>query len=387
MALVPFAYQRDGAVYVSGDGPELLVFSGANDAPLWKQFCEGILAGVGATRDSVIAADVDGRVEWYRSFDGELLERVELDESLRGLDVAPGGMVVALGRNQLFFVQPSGLERAIPVPHCTAVRFGPGGASLGVGTADGVFYAIDPVSGAAWGTLEVGGAVRDVAWSEQGHWVVAAGSAIVEVSGDGTTEISRFDAGEPVLGVDLPPGGAIVAAALESQVIVLWELAERRSCGRITFQRDIGRIRFGPGTWLGAGFEDGDVNRIDLLTGNTTKCEAHVGRVANRWAIHSEIRPDMLRGAMAAVRAGGQPLATRVKHAWDQPRKLSIQPATPKGPGCFTGCTVILLLLLLSGCCGGLSIGGWWYFFEGLGPLAPYVEPVLDWLPFSIPGL
>ena len=51
--VAPYAYESQGRVTVCGDGPELFVYSGANDAPMWKQFCDGILVGVGAAGNLV----------------------------------------------------------------------------------------------------------------------------------------------------------------------------------------------------------------------------------------------------------------------------------------------------------------------------------------------
>lgn len=368
----PYAYQRDGSVVVMADGPDLLVYSGANDSPLWSKFCEGINVSVAATPQHVLALDTDGKLTWYRIIDGEKQDQVRFHVYVRSIEVAPDGLVAGLANNAVVLVRPGGDPASISVPKARSLGFGPGGASLGVGCTDGSFYALDPATGQAWGSCKLEGPVKGVAWSESGVWLVTVGKDIVMVAKDGSAETDRIAiAGESLGEITCSRDGALVAAVQGTQNIALYELQNKASFGLITAEREVGGLCFGPACWLGVGFDDGDANRVDLLTGNSTRTEAHPGRGQNHWGLGVQVRKELVRGAMAWVRAGGSPLAERTKHAWDQPKgTYADEEEEKKGGGCMR--TVIIFLIANAICCGcsGIGAGIWYLVYGGLGPLA-----------------
>ncbi len=365
----PYAYQEDGSVVVMADGPDLLVYSGANDGPLWSKFCEGIHVAVGATAEHVIALDTDGRLTWYRILDGEQQDQVRLGVYVREIQVSSSGLVAGLANNAVVLVQRGGDPVSVAVPKARSLGFGPGGASLGAGCTNGTFYALDPATGQAWGSCELEGPVKGVAWSESGVWLVTVGTDIVMVAKDGSAETDRISiAGESLGAITCSRDGALVAAVQGTQNVILYELQNKASFGLITAERDLGGLRFGPGCWLGLGFDDGDANRVDLLTGNSTRTEAHPGRSQNHWGLGVQIRKELVRGAMAWVRAGGSPVAQRTKHAWDLPKESDEE--EEGGGGCMRVVIIFLVANALCCGCGGIASGIWYLVYGGLGPLA-----------------
>ena len=60
--IAPYTYSPARNVIVLADGPELLVYSAANDQGLWKAMAEDVLMGVGATEDQVLSVDATGKI-------------------------------------------------------------------------------------------------------------------------------------------------------------------------------------------------------------------------------------------------------------------------------------------------------------------------------------
>ena len=69
----PIDLCRQGGVLAVADGPELLVYD-ASGRPLWKQFCEHLIADVSAAPADVLVLDTEGVMRRLRAIDG-----VELD--------------------------------------------------------------------------------------------------------------------------------------------------------------------------------------------------------------------------------------------------------------------------------------------------------------------
>jgi len=374
MTVAPFAFEPNGAVMVLGDGPELLVYQGDNDSPRWKVFTDGIIVGVGATADRVIGADADGKIIFWRIFDGQQLDEVRLGVPVDGLAITADGLCAAITADSVIL---AGMRREpvpLPAPGASAVAFGPEGSSLGVGTSHGHFSAIDPTTGMAWGTVELGLPVRGVAWSALGQWVVAAGQSVFLISGDGTEVVDTFDQiGEPSQ-ISCSADGAFFAVLLGGAEVAIFERQYKKRIGSIEFSEDIGGLQFGPGFFLGIGMENGDANRIDLMTGKYTRTELHAGRGMNKWGIKVKIEAESVRGTAAWARVGGTPLAERVKHKWEEKRAPGeIGPPGGDMPSCTSmlgvGCALLLVIVVCGGCCGG----GYYWYYGGLGPLGGYL--------------
>jgi (2Fe-2S) ferredoxin len=349
----PFCYPPSGAMIVCGDGPELLVYSGNDDSPMWKQFTDGILVGVGATPDRVFTADTDGRVVTWRAIDGRKLEETTVDGGATGLATTADGFLAVLGTDRVTLTDPRGGGSSVPAPGVTVAAFGPNRA-LGIGTKDGAFQAVDGNTGRAWGSCNVGAPVTGVAWRQPGQWLVAAGQQVFLVSGDGKAVQLAIPVGGPTGALACSQDGAISAVVAGRQKIVVLEHHQNKPVGQILFQRDVNGLGFGPDEWLGMGLDNAEANRVDLVTGKICKTEAHHGRAPGRWGFKVEVDPMTVRGVVSRVRAGGKAIAEEV-----------YRPEIEGGRSCLTTLLGCAVLALACGLCSGVGSFLYWHFYVG----------------------
>jgi hypothetical protein len=310
-----FEYPSSGKLFICVDGPEVLVYSGNDDGPLWKAFCEERVVGVGVTREEVYLLDDTGRLIKKRLINGELLDEDSLDFRPTGLLISEDETMAVVGEERLF-VRASGAEpMAVGISGVSAARFGPTGGSIGLGTKTGEFHAVDTTTGDAWGRVDLGEAVTGVAWSAQQVWLVTAGSCLFTVSGDGGQILETMAVDGQIGGLTCSTDGAIVALLIDSTVVSVYEWLNKSLAGRITLDRGVQSLAFGPSSWLGLALDDGDANRVDLFTGQMTRTQAHEGRGQNAWPINVDVNSALLRGASTSLRAGGAPIAVQVRSA------------------------------------------------------------------------
>jgi hypothetical protein len=326
-----------GGVVAIADGPELLVYQAIDGAPMWKHFCDGILVGVAIVGDRLVTLDTEGTLTWWRLADGQQEDSTDLGASVSHLVAAPDGAVGAITPNGIVMVSGNTLS----IPQVSAASFGPTGASIGVGTHSGAFSAIDPVSGAAWGTVELGAAVTGVAWSAQGHWIVTAANRIAVVSGDGT-EVLASIAGPDSLGqVTTSADGLLAGAIAGTQQIACFELHGHRAIGTIDLRHDIVGVAFGSAAMIGIGIDDGDISLINLFTGRVGRSEPHPGRGRNSWSVKVGVDQGAVRGAVVLNQAGGEPIAKYV-------------PIPDDESGCMRNCLIVVAIstVMCMGCTG-----------------------------------
>jgi hypothetical protein len=348
--LAPFAYTTLGNVFVLGDGPEVLVYSGNNDQGMWKVMTEDIVFGVGVSHDHVIALEGGGRLLWYRAIDGRPSGRIETETSPLGLEVSAEGFCAIATAQEVVFAQGGGREPwRIALSGPRHLAWAGASASVGVGCADGNFYVVDPQSASVIGSIALGGPVTGVAWRVQGQWAVAHDRRVDLVSGDGTAGVQVLEVGEPVGGVAVSADGAFLAVIVGDQQVRLFELASYLPVGEVVFQRKVYQVRFGPKHWLACSFDDGDANRIDLATGKVTRTQAHPGRAQNAWSIQPTLKMPQIRGAISAVAAGGAAIAKAGAP------KATKKPAR-KIPWAIIGGVTALVFLLSLLCCGVLGV-------------------------------
>ncbi len=321
------------------DGPELLVYQSTDGAPIWKQFCDGILVGIAIVGQRLVSLDSEGTVTWWRLADGRQEDSGELGAGMSQLVTSSDGAVGA--------VNPSGVSMvgggALSIPQISAASFGPTSASIGIGTHTGSFSAIDPMTGAAWGTVELGAAVTGVAWSVQGSWIVTAANRVAVVSGDGT-EVLASIVGPGSLGqVTCSENGLLVSAICGESQVACFELHGHRAIGTIDLKREIIGVAFGAGAMIAIGVDDADISLVDLYTGKVGRSEPHPGRGRNTWAVKVVTDQAAVRGAVALSKAGGVPIA-----------KYIPPPDDDEGGGCFSTCLTIVLIstFICMGCTG-----------------------------------
>ena len=182
--IAPYTYSPACNVIVLADGPELLVYSAANDQGLWKAMAEDVLMGVGATEDQVLSVDATGKITAYRPVDGHQLFQVETDSSPITMTVSADGHCLILEASAICVVRPGADPLRVGWETPRAAAWGPDSASIGIGGADGTFAVVDPASGGAWGTQALGAPIRGVAWRPDGTWAVAHGQQISFVSSE-----------------------------------------------------------------------------------------------------------------------------------------------------------------------------------------------------------
>src|SRR4051812_20026267 len=93
----PFAYGHDGALLVASDGPELLVFAGPDEGPMWQRSASATLVGVGVTEEAVVAVDEKGHLLVCERATGEVIREIDLDLAARGLSASRAGVVAVFG--------------------------------------------------------------------------------------------------------------------------------------------------------------------------------------------------------------------------------------------------------------------------------------------------
>lgn len=347
----PYAYSLSGNLFVLADGPELLVYSAANDQGLWKLVAEDILVGVGVTEEQVFAADAGGRITAYRPVDGQQLYRLDTDSAPIAMRTSADGHCILLEADGICIVRPSADPIRVAWSSPRQAAWDPESARVGVGGEDGTFAVVDPGSGGAWGTQSLGSAITGVCWRSDGSWAVAHGQQISFVSADGTEILTTLPLGAPSGEVSISGDGALMAVGVGPQAVRVYELHANRPVGDVVFERDLGHLQFGPKHWLGFGFDDGDANRVDLASGKLTRTQAHVGRGQNAWTIKPTVNQALVRGGIANVASAGAAIATKGVLKVDKPVKK-----TKSRWPLILGLGGIGLLAIFFFCCGGAGL-------------------------------
>jgi len=232
-----------------------------------------------------------------------------------------------------------------------------------VGTGSGDLALFDLASGTQLFATRVGAPVANITWSPRGYWMVAAGSQLHMVAWDLGMPDPEAPEGTPPpnphLGtIDVPGNphdvavnadGVVVACDDGAQKVLVYELHEKRCGTTIEYTRDVGQLAFGPDTSLGIGLEYADANRVDVVAGHLTRTAPGLGRGSEPWFPRVKADSHIMRGAIAAMRAGGGPIATV--------RQVDSGGGTN---WLLIGGIVAGLIVL---CCGCLGIGGVVYRF------------------------
>ena len=344
--LCAFSYPRSGKVILLADGPEALVFSGANDGPIWKQFCQDVVVGIGSTHSEVVTLEASGRLVRMRIIDGEYIHDDQLDFSPVGMVVDEDGAMVVWSREQILVKHPEGQTLFVAIPNTSVVTFGPDAGSIGVGTTDGDFHSVDTRSGGIWGSTNLGKPITGVAWCNQQYWLVGFGNQVVGLQGDAQANTMSLDIGGIVNRIACSEDGAILCVVTNESHIRVYELLNKTHAGDIWFQRTVHGIHFGPTSWLAIGLDDGEANRVELFSGKMTRTMAHPGRQQGSWAMQVEVNEGKLRGASASIRAGGAPIAFQVQTESMEQRKTRTW---------LYVVLVVVLLFLFCGCFGTVT--------------------------------
>lgn len=351
--VAPYDYAPGGEFYAAGDGPELFAYAGEDDSPLWKQFCEGILVGVGVTATEVYSLDDAGRLDIWNGRSGQKRLNVNLGAPCSRLTVSMMGTALAITARGVAHIQPDGQFSVIQIQGATAAAFSADATRACVGTSAGVLVLYDLASGAQLASTNVGDPVADLAFSPRGVWVAAAGKKLVLAMAELHVPVEEGQpAKSPILGavdvagtptrVTVNVDGTLAACDDGAQTVLVYELKDYHVGATIVYARDIGDIQFGPDAWLGIGLEYADCNRVDVITGKSERSKPGLGRGTDTWYPRVKADNVLMRGAMASMRAGGMPIAT----------VRQVQRGGGANWMLIGGITAGIAFL----CCGGLSI-------------------------------
>lgn len=372
-----YAYPRDGALAAVVDGPELLVYNGV-DQPLWKVFSEGILVGVAVSKTHVVSLDSDGRLQCRNLRDGGVEQEVHLGPNGVALDISSDGLVAVAVDGGVSLVDGETVIKRLDIADAVVVAFGPDRKTLAVGTRQGEFRVLDPFFTAKapdpdeppvenavpekpfGGTATLPGPITGIAWSSRSEWAVTCLDKLVRMGADAAQIIATIEAGDTTSHPHVSTEGALIVCRVGTDQVGIFEIQNNAPCGTITLQRAIHGLAFGPNTWLGIGLEDGEMTRVDYVQKTITRSEPHAGRARTMWRVEQDLQPAAIRGAMAWVRSGGAPIASRVVR-----EDNDFLPASADGSGpnwMLIGCVVFLLIALCSGCCICSGVGGSYYY-------------------------
>lgn len=317
MSESPFSFDRSGAIQVSVDGPEVLVYSGEG-VPMWKGFLQGIGVAVHAAAQRVATFDTDGRMLSFTSHDGTPVVDVSLDVAPVAVAGARDGRCAVVADDCVLLVSRDGESYRLPHAGGLNASFGgPGQTHLGVVGSDGVLTVFDTQSAAVICTAATGVSPVDVGYSGLGRWVVlGAGQlhqyAVVEgvgLSGTSLDVLRVVPVAPDARQLEIADDGVICAITVGDREVRILELWTDRICGGISFNRTVSDLCFGAGSMLGIGLEDGDSNRVNLTVGGSWRSSPGFGRGHTTWACNVQVDHVTLRSAVIAATAGGGAVA------------------------------------------------------------------------------
>ena len=311
--LAPFVHDARGRVYATGDGPEVYVYSGVDDSPLWKDFADGILVGLAISGDHLLGVDSDGRLIRWRIFDGQRVDVVDHSTQCRGLVADPHGGLALLTDTGVRLIFAGGGFVDVAIPGARSVARDASGGRVAVVTDAGQFLWLEPGTGSVMGQLAIPAPGHHVTWSNQGQWVVGAADKLLLVSADpqedGGAMLGMHAPGGPIESVAVSADGWLLAVKVGTQHVALLSTASGETLATIAYKRMVGGVYFGPDTWLAVALEYADVNRVELGAGRLTRNGPGLGRSSDPWGADLKLDASRVRGALARSRAGGGPVA------------------------------------------------------------------------------
>lgn len=353
----PFAYGYDGALLVNSDGDELLVCAGPDEGPMWRRTLGAAVTGVGVTGDAVVAADAAGEIVFCDREKGEVKKTISLERLVTALAASPSGVLAALSASSVNVVRASSDDRVeVDAPGATAVALDAEGKRVAVGASDGSVRVADTSSGEERGLAKVAAAVKAICWSPRGYWVVATGSGIARVSADGADARGLINTEDLELGsIAVSEDGSIAAVRVGTTKVGLFDLVDFKFQGVVQYERTVGQVDFGPGSWLGIGLDKGDGNKVDLLTGAVCRTDPHEGRPRNRWALLADPKTDQIQRVMDRVKKDPSLLAhkpapasaERASSPRQQADRMPVPAVAPPGGGVNTWALLAVVVLAI----------------------------------------
>lgn len=308
-----FAADRDGTLLAALDGPELLVWGGADLQPMWKQFASVSWVDVAVDAGAVWTLDLDGVVEQRRRADGELQRRTPLVKG-PGVRLALRGVrIAACSAREVVWIIDEQSQGRVMVDDVVALSWSADGHLLAAAEAAGAVTIIDTEIGEVVGRVSVGGPPVDVDWCVDGYWNVSVGRRLRPVRIDGgKVAPPRTVRADTIRQVTEVAEGGLLALLVGPRQVEIATLDLTRMLGTITVGRDIVGIAGGGQAWLFLGLEHGDLERVDLFTGSDAAAVPHEGRARVMWPSDVRIDTTSLRGVLVHRRVGDAPIAEQL---------------------------------------------------------------------------
>jgi hypothetical protein len=293
------AFGNTNHVLVIAHEREVLVYSGQDESPLWREACSGDVVGVGCDSRFVYAVD---HQQWYcwEAVSGQLQHQRPSNSPVLTMSVAANGDCALLTDTSVEIVNSSAKEKRIETASPTTAAWSDSNCELAVGQGDGellffkratnkAFDQVDP------GRLRLDGPIRSIAWSSAGYWAVISEAIVWRIERDGSSKRPLIkDLKSPPVLVACSQEGDLVAVSLEDSSVLVFRITPASLVASFRYQdREVTGLAFGPEPYLGIGLDTGDGNKMDLskASGGVFRTDPHPGRPRNRWLLQALIIP------------------------------------------------------------------------------------------------
>ncbi len=348
-----FAYTPDGNTIVLADGNEILVHEGKDESPRFRHTLDAQIFAVFARPDALIALDENGVLTFFDPAKDEIIKTLESGGLPNAFAAHEGGRIAVGLASAIIIFEGDGSKRELGVEDSSALAFSGDAELLAAGTKDGSVQVLPAQSGESKGSVNLGEAVRSIAWNAGGFWIAAAGERVfrIEQDGDKHDQLTRAGGMSPDC-IACSADGSLFGLRLDSATVVVLAYPSKNTAATIQYiDRKAYGIAFGPVPYFGIGMDKGDGNKINLSTKGVHRTDTHPGREHHSWMLSVSIEKSALPeayGGSAAVSAKArvsEPPPSSNSHA--SPSKDSSPIQTILG---FVLVGVGLLILLVTQC-------------------------------------
>ncbi|MCB9547337.1 MAG: hypothetical protein H6706_16015 [Myxococcales bacterium] len=292
-----FDYDRQGRYIAMADGDELLVQDGPSEGPLWRTQEATPIVGVAIAQNSILSLDTAGRLAWRDAVTGSLKGELQVGAGARALAVDEQGRAAIALPDAVVIVSGQAIERRLAVEDATVLAWGEGGG-LGVGTGGGRALHFGKDDAPAY-EAELPRGATAITWNAHDFWLVGAGEELYRFKADGLTRVTSGPG--DITSLSCSPDGYRVALLIAERIVLVLVLPSRDTLTTVQYiDRKATGVRIGPGNWLGIGMDQGDGNKIDMVTGATHRTDTHPGREHHSWMLKVATDPSVEGDAPAA---------------------------------------------------------------------------------------
>jgi hypothetical protein len=331
VAFEALAYGPEANVLLVVDGNELIAYDAHTEAPKWQVVFEAPLLSVMFAHPQALPSVRAGGSPWREAAATHAAIALDDQGSFHAVDLALGNKLgsvgpfgkpraaascvasgaLAMAVDDKVLVWRSGQRIETRLSQVTALAFSADGGTLAVGTAGGdvVMLSLEgPARTASPAELQPAapadalvrtfethgvGAVTDLVAHPSGAWLSAGASGVFAVTASGAQRLEKISAGALRARFDGP--GARLAVQRAERAIVVYAWPGLSVVARIEYTgRPIRGLSFGAEDWLGVGLDQGDGNKIDIVTSATHRTDTAPGRTHRSWTLHVEGQRSLL---------------------------------------------------------------------------------------------